>query len=260
MWRSCPPGAHATLTMSTSPGSWATTASSCRCSPRPWTASCRRDGQDRGQARRPRRPQPRGHLDALRGCRRRARAHRAAPQGRRHARDAAIYQEPMKPELISRRIQEIKAEQGVVAAASLTPQRVARYYELALEAGLDILVIQGTVVSAEHVSQTTEALNLKEFIREVGSLSWWRLRLLPPGLHLMRTGAAGVLVGVGPARRAPRAACWASASRRPRPSPTWPARARPTCSRPASTCRSSPTAACAPAATCPRRSPAARTP
>jgi IMP dehydrogenase len=111
----------------------------------------------------------------------------------------AIYQEPIKPELISRRIEEIKSEPGVVAAASLTPQRVARYYELALEAGLDILVIQGTVVSAEHVSQTTEPLNLKEFIREVavpvivgGCASYHT------GLHLMRTGAAGVLVGVGP--------------------------------------------------------------
>src|SRR4029079_3327844 len=47
-----------------------------------------------------------------------------------------IYQEPIKPELISQRIEEIKAEPGVVAAASLTPQRVARYYELALAAGL----------------------------------------------------------------------------------------------------------------------------
>jgi IMP dehydrogenase len=109
-----------------------------------------------------------------------------------------IYQEPVKPELISQRIAEIKAE-GVVVSASLTPQRVRGYYELALEAGLDILVIQGTVVSAEHVSETTEPLNLKEFIREVdvpvvvgGCASY------STGLHLMRTGAAGVLVGVGP--------------------------------------------------------------
>src|ERR1700712_98734 len=78
-----------------------------------------------------------------------------------------IYRQPIQPELIARRIAEIK-EQGVVVAASLTPQRVRRHYELALEAGLDILVIQGTVVSAEHVSQTTTPLNLKEFIREVG--------------------------------------------------------------------------------------------
>src|SRR6476659_9699051 len=62
-----------------------------------------------------------------------------------------IYREPVKPELIAQRIREIK-EQGVVVAASLTPQRVREHYEVALEAGLDILVIQGTVVSAEHVS------------------------------------------------------------------------------------------------------------
>jgi IMP dehydrogenase len=111
----------------------------------------------------------------------------------------AIYQEPVKPELISQRIEELKAEPGVVAAASLTPQRVARYYELALEAGLDILVIQGTVVSAEHVSQTTTPLNLKEFIREVGvPVVVGGCASYHTGLHLMRTGAAGVLVGVGP--------------------------------------------------------------
>jgi IMP dehydrogenase len=111
----------------------------------------------------------------------------------------AIYQEPIKPELISRRIEAIKAEPGVVAAASLTPQRVAGYYELALEAGLDILVIQGTVVSAEHVSQTSTPLNLKEFIREVGvPVIVGGCASYHTGLHLMRTGAAGVLVGVGP--------------------------------------------------------------
>ena len=110
----------------------------------------------------------------------------------------AIYQEPVKPELIKQRIEEIKAS-GVVTAASLTPQRVSQYHELVLEAGLDILVIQGTVVSAEHVSKTTEPLNLKEFIADlpvpvvVGGCASYHT-----GLHLMRTGAAGVLVGVGP--------------------------------------------------------------
>src|ERR1700737_237929 len=79
-----------------------------------------------------------------------------------------IYREPVKPELIAQRIGEIK-DQGVVAAASLTPQRVRKHYEVALEAGLDILVIQGTVVSAEHVSrdESRPPLNLKEFIREL---------------------------------------------------------------------------------------------
>jgi IMP dehydrogenase len=111
-----------------------------------------------------------------------------------------IYQEPVKEELIAQRIREIK-DHGVVAAASLTPQRVRQYYETAIEAGLDILVIQGTVISAEHVStdESRPPLNLKEFIREVpvpvmvgGCASY------STGLHLMRTGAVGVLVGVGP--------------------------------------------------------------
>jgi IMP dehydrogenase len=109
-----------------------------------------------------------------------------------------IYAEPMRADLVAQRIREIK-DQGVVAAASLTPQRVRDYYETAIEAGLDILVIQGTVISAEHVSTRSEPLNLKEFIREVpvpvvvgGCASY------ATGLHLMRTGAVGVLVGVGP--------------------------------------------------------------
>src|SRR3989449_286738 len=109
-----------------------------------------------------------------------------------------IYKEPVKPELVSQRISEIKGE-GVVAAGSLTPQRVRDYCELALDAGLDVLVIQGTVISAEHVSSSVEPLNLKEFIAElpvpcmVGGCASYST-----GLHLMRTGAVGVLVGVGP--------------------------------------------------------------
>jgi IMP dehydrogenase len=109
-----------------------------------------------------------------------------------------IYREPVKPELIAQRIQEIK-DHGVVAAASLTPQRVRNYIDLVLDAGVDILVIQGTVVSAEHVSKTTQPLNLKDFIAAlpipviVGGCASYHT-----GLHLMRTGAAAVLVGVGP--------------------------------------------------------------
>jgi IMP dehydrogenase len=109
-----------------------------------------------------------------------------------------IYCEPIRPELIAERIAEIK-EQKVVVAGSLTPQRVRDYYELALDAGLDVLVIQGTVVSGEHVSSVSEPLNLKEFIPTldvpvvVGGCASYHT-----GLHLMRTGAAAVLVGVGP--------------------------------------------------------------
>ena len=109
-----------------------------------------------------------------------------------------IYLEPVKPELIRQRIEEIR-QHGVVVAASLTPQKVEQHYEVALDAGLDILVIQGTVISAEHVSSQGHVLNLKEFIGEVpipvvagGCASYHT------GLHLMRSGAVGVLVGVGP--------------------------------------------------------------
>jgi IMP dehydrogenase len=109
-----------------------------------------------------------------------------------------LYREAVKPELLGRRIEEIKAG-GVVSCASLTPQRVERFAPIVLEAGLDVLVIQGTVVSAEHVSTHTEPLNLKEFIAGfdlpviVGGCASYST-----ALHLMRTGAVGVLVGVGP--------------------------------------------------------------
>jgi IMP dehydrogenase len=122
----------------------------------------------------------------------------ALPDEKATGRMQEIYREPIKEDLIERRIREIR-EGGVVAAASLTPQRVARYAHLVLEAELDILVIQGTVVSAEHVSTRTEPLNLKEFIASfelpviVGGCASYQT-----ALHLMRTGAVGVLVGVGP--------------------------------------------------------------
>ena len=109
-----------------------------------------------------------------------------------------IYLEPLQPDLVGQRIAEVKAA-GVVAAASLTPQRVKSLSPIALAAGLDILVIQGTVVSAEHVSTREEPLNLKQFIADcevpviVGGCASYST-----ALHLMRTGAVGVLVGVGP--------------------------------------------------------------
>ncbi|WKZ82222.1 MAG: GuaB3 family IMP dehydrogenase-related protein [Acidimicrobiia bacterium] len=109
-----------------------------------------------------------------------------------------IYQEPIDQDLIVTRIQEMKAA-GVVTAASLTPQRVPQYAALTAKAGLHILVIQGTVVSAEHVSTRSEPLDLKRFIAE------FEIPVIVGGcasestaLHLMRTGAMGILVGVGP--------------------------------------------------------------
>src|ERR671928_1042521 len=111
-----------------------------------------------------------------------------------------IYSEPIKEELIFRRVQEIK-DKGVIAAASLTPQRVERYHRAAIEAGLDVLVIQGTVVSAEHVSRTVEPLNLMEFVPSLNApVVVGGCASYSTALHLMRTGAVGVLVGVGPGR------------------------------------------------------------
>ena len=120
------------------------------------------------------------------------------PKERATAGMQKIYAEPVDPKLIAARIREIK-KAGVLAAGSLTPQRVRDHYEAAIGAGLDILVIQGTVVSAEHVSSNGQALNLKEFIASlpvpviVGGCASFQT-----ALHLMRTGAEGVLVGVGP--------------------------------------------------------------
>ena len=122
----------------------------------------------------------------------------ALPAGQATRRMQEIYAEPIKPDLIGRRIQEMK-DGGVITAASLTPQRVAEFAPLTVEAGLDLLVVQGTVVSAEHLSTRSEPLNLKAFI------AGFDLPVILGGcashstaLHLMRAGAAGVLVGVGP--------------------------------------------------------------
>jgi IMP dehydrogenase len=109
-----------------------------------------------------------------------------------------IYKEPVKAELVKQRVAEIKAG-GVLAAASLTPQNVERFIGPALEGGLDILIIQGTVVSAEHVSTYDKPLDLNAFVESLdipciigGCCSY------QGALHLMRAGAVGVLVGVGP--------------------------------------------------------------
>ncbi|WP_159609859.1 GuaB3 family IMP dehydrogenase-related protein [Glutamicibacter sp. JC586] len=108
-----------------------------------------------------------------------------------------LYSAPMQAELITSRISEIR-DSGVVVAGSLTPQRTQEYYKTVVAAGVDIFVIRGTTVSAEHVSKTTEPLNLKQFIYEldvpviVGGAAGYT-----PAMHLMRTGAAGVLVGFG---------------------------------------------------------------
>ncbi|MEY5018207.1 MAG: hypothetical protein RJB54_125 [Actinomycetota bacterium] len=108
-----------------------------------------------------------------------------------------LYKAPIRPELIKERIAEIRAA-GVTVAGALSPQRTAEFHKAVIDAGVDIFVIRGTTVSAEHVSKANEPLNLKKFIYELdvpvivgGSAT------SQSALHLMRAGAAGVLVGFG---------------------------------------------------------------
>lgn len=113
------------------------------------------------------------------------------------ARMQEIYSAPIQPELIAARLQEIRAA-GVTVAGALSPQRTQEHWRTVVDAGVDLFVIRGTTVSAEHVSGNAEPLNLKRFIYEldvpviVGGASTYTA-----ALHLMRTGAAGVLVGFG---------------------------------------------------------------
>ncbi len=108
-----------------------------------------------------------------------------------------IYAAPIRDDLIAARIDGLRTE-GITVAAALSPPRVLALHKAVLAAGVDILVIRGTTVSAEHVSGQTEPLNLKQFIYEldvpviVGGCATYQA-----ALHLMRTGAAGVLVGFG---------------------------------------------------------------
>jgi IMP dehydrogenase len=108
-----------------------------------------------------------------------------------------IYSTPINEDLIQARLQEIR-QAGVPVAGALSPQRTQEFSRAVLSAGVDLFVIRGTTVSAEHVSKNREPLNLKQFIYDldvpviVGGAATYTA-----ALHLMRTGAAGVLVGFG---------------------------------------------------------------
>lgn len=122
---------------------------------------------------------------------------RGLPEETATARMQEIYREPIRADLITARIAEIRAA-GVPVAAALSPQRTQEFFQTVLDAGVDLFVIRGTTVSAEHVSKASEPLDLRRFIYEldvpviVGGAATYTA-----ALHLMRTGAAGVLVGFG---------------------------------------------------------------
>jgi IMP dehydrogenase len=119
------------------------------------------------------------------------------PAERVVARLRELYAQPIQEELIVQRLKEIRAA-GVVAAGSLTPQHTAQFAKAVVAAGADLFAIRGTTVSAEHVAHRAEPLNLKQFIYELdvpvvaGGVATYKA-----ALHLMRSGAAGVLVGFG---------------------------------------------------------------
>ena len=114
------------------------------------------------------------------------------------ARMQEIYAAPIQPELVAARLAEVRAS-GVTVAGALSPQHTQQLWKTVVDAGVDLFVIRGTTVSAEHVGRPgAEPLNLKQFIYDLdvpvvvgGAASY------TAALHLMRTGAAGVLVGFG---------------------------------------------------------------
>jgi IMP dehydrogenase len=113
-----------------------------------------------------------------------------------------IYTAPVQPELVASRVREI-AGRGAVACGAVTPRRAEELVPAAVDAGLDVLVVEAATVSAEHVSSSRAPLDLARFIRTldlpviVGGCASYQA-----ALHLMRTGAVGVLVGVGPGESA----------------------------------------------------------
>lgn len=110
-----------------------------------------------------------------------------------------LYAEPVKPDLIEQRIRDIK-QQGGIAAVSATPVGASKYGSIVAKAGADLFFIQATVVSTAHLSpESVMPLNVAQFCEEMpipvvlGNCVTYEV-----SLNLMKTGAAGILVGIGP--------------------------------------------------------------
>lgn len=110
-----------------------------------------------------------------------------------------LYAEPVKPELIERRIKEIK-QQGGIAAVSATPVAASKFGSVIANAGADLLFIQATVVSTAHISpESTTPLDLEKFCREMPiPVALGNCVTYDVTLNLMKAGAAAILVGIGP--------------------------------------------------------------
>ncbi len=122
----------------------------------------------------------------------------AAPAERATSLMQELYRPPVRQDLIRRRVGQIK-DAGVVVAASATPANAAAYARVAVDAGVDVFVVQSTVTSARHRSRAASHLSLSDFCRRmpvpviVGNCVGYSA-----ALELMECGIAGLLVGVGP--------------------------------------------------------------
>ncbi|MDX1952503.1 MAG: GuaB3 family IMP dehydrogenase-related protein [Verrucomicrobiota bacterium] len=109
-----------------------------------------------------------------------------------------VYTEPVREDLIARRVEELK-KAGVLAAVSSIPQKAERYAAIAQEAGADVFVVQSTVSTVRHISTQYKSLDLEQFTGSlkipviIGNAVTYNVTL-----ELMRCGVAGVLIGVGP--------------------------------------------------------------
>ncbi|MFA7296724.1 MAG: GuaB3 family IMP dehydrogenase-related protein [Dehalococcoidia bacterium] len=110
-----------------------------------------------------------------------------------------VYQQPVREDLVARRVQEIK-DGGGVAIVSSTPQNTKRFAPIAIEAGAEVFVVQSTVTTARHVSRSLEGLQLDQLVKQIAPIPVVVGNTVDYAatLELMETGVAGILVGVGP--------------------------------------------------------------
>jgi IMP dehydrogenase len=108
------------------------------------------------------------------------------------------YLQPIKPKLITKRIQELK-KAGVLAAVSSIPQKAEEFGKIAMDAGVDVFIVQSTVSTVRHMSTQYKSLELAKFCKDmkapviIGNAVTYDVTL-----ELMDCGVAGVLIGVGP--------------------------------------------------------------
>ena len=172
-----------------------------------------------------------------------------------------IYSQPVQEQLIRKRIQDIKA-QGGIAAVSGTPVAAMRFRKAIAEAGADLFFVQATVVSTNHIGpEGQDTLDLEELCQGMGlPVVIGNCVTYEVALQLMRAGAAGVMVGIGPGAACTSRGVWGWAFPKPQQLPTVPLHEPIFKKRADGTCRSWPTVGLSRAATFASASPAAPMP